>query len=152
MRVRRATSGDVPWLCDALEAFAGEYPAQLPLADNRPHSEALVAHLLDTQFVAIAQTADAEPVGLLAALCEPHPFNPSLRIASELWWWVVPAYRGSTAGGRLFAAFEAWAREQGAHAIAVTLEATSPLADAALVARGYAPTERQFLRPLVPVS
>ena len=148
MRVRRATSDDVPWLCDALRAFAANYPAPVPLYADDAHVAALVGVLVRDQFVAIAETADHARVGLMAGLCQPHPFNPGLLVASELWWWVVPEARGTTAGGRLFRAFEQWAAAQGAGAIAMTLETTSPLADDALARRGYIPCERQFLRAL----
>jgi GNAT superfamily N-acetyltransferase len=147
MRVRLARADDVPWLCDALRAFAADYPAPISLYADDAHTAALVGSLISGQFVAIAESV-TERVGLIAGLCEPHPFNPALLVATELWWWVRPDARGSSAGGRLFQAFESWAESQGAGAIAVTLEFTSPLADAALERRGYLPVERQFLRTM----
>lgn len=148
MLVRRAAPSDVPWLCDALRAFAADYPAPIALYQDEAHSAGLIGHLIDQQFVALAIHATDGPVGLIAGVCEPHPFNPGLLVATELWWWVQPAARGTSAGGRLFAAFEAWATEQQAGAIAVTLESNSPLADEAMTRRGYLPVERQFLRAL----
>lgn len=151
MQVRRAVSDDVPWLCDALRAFAAHYPAPIPLYTDHAQAEALVRSLMAGHYIAVAHHAIRGPVGLVAGLCQPHPFNPALRIATELFWWVNPDARGTSAGGRLFSAFEAWAVEQGADAIAMSLEASTPLADDAMTRRGYVPVERQFLRPL-PVS
>lgn len=148
MEVRRAVSEDVPWLCDALRAFAADYPAPIPLFADAGHVAALVEHLIATHFVAVAVHAVRGPVGLIAGLCQPHPFNPALRIATELWWFVPPEARGTSAGARLFSAFEDWAVAQGAGAIALTLESTTALSDQALTRRGYIPVERQFLRPL----
>lgn len=150
MVVRRAAPDDVPWLCDALRAFAADYPAPVPLYADHAHAEALVRSLIGGQFVAVAEHESDGRVGLIAGLCQPHPFNPGLQVATELWWWVTPAARGTSAGGRLFAAFEAWALEAGAGAIAMTLETTSPLMDEALTRRGYVACERQFLRMVPP--
>lgn len=40
-------------------------------------------------------------------------------LASELGWWVEPAYRSQGVGAALISAFEEWAYANGAHAIAM---------------------------------
>lgn len=143
--VRRAEQADVPWVLGQLRAFAAAYGTRRSLFGDAGHAEALVAGLIEDQFVAIAER-DGEPVGLIAGVLQPHPFNPDLQVASELWWWVTPEVRGSRAGHLLLDAFEGWALESEADLINFTLEAHSPVRDRTLERRGYRLFERQFLR------
>lgn len=132
----------------ALKAFAAEYPAPLAIYGTDEHAEALVGTLIRDQYVALAVDESGASLGLIAGVLGPHLYNPALRIATELWWWVTPPARGSSAGARLLADFEGWAASQGADAIAMTLESSSPVRDDSLERRGYRMTERQFLKPL----
>lgn len=141
--IRRATHDDVPWLLRELRAFAGWNGLQL--FGNEAHSEALVGQLIDTQFVAIATRSD-ERVGLIAGTVGPHPFNPERTMAMELWWWVTPEARGSSAGARLLDAFDDWANDSGADLVSFTLEAESPVNPRTLERRGYRLMEYQFVR------
>lgn len=102
--------------------------------------------LIREQFVAVAEDRDGRPVGLIAGVCGPHPLNPDLTIATELAWWVCPPDRGTRAGLELLNAFDAWADARRAHLVNMTLEVGSAVADRTLTRRGYALTERQFLR------
>lgn len=152
MRVRLAGFADVPWLLHELRAFASAYPVQsarFPVVGSDAHAEALVGHLIRTQYVAVAEREDGQLVGLVAGVLQPHPFNPDLTIAAELWWWVTPPARGSRAGLLLLADLERWAAEADAPLV-LTTEATTAVTDRHLLRRGYVPVERQWLR--VPVA
>lgn len=140
--IRRATHDDVPWLVRELRAFATWNG--LRLFGDEAHAEALLGSLIDTQFVAIAMQDD-EPVGLIAGTAGPHPFNPDRVMATELWWWVTPPARGSSAGARLLNAFDEWANEH-ADLVSFTLEADSPVNPRTLERRGYRLMEYQFVR------
>lgn len=107
------------------------------------HCEALLAHLMETQFIAIAD-ADGAPVGLIAGALAPHPFNPDLVIATELWWWVNPPDRGTRAGLMLLEAYDEWANAN-ADIKGMTLEAGSPVNPRTLEKRGYALAEHQYV-------
>jgi len=144
-RVRPAGPTDVPWMLEQLQAFAAAYGTRRSLFGDAEHAEALVGTLIDTQFVAIAE-ADGQPVGLVAGALVPHPFNPDLQVANELWWWVVPPARGSRAGALLLDAFDEWADDSGADLVNFTLEADSPVRDRSLEKRGYRLMEKQFVR------
>lgn len=145
MRVRAGTLADVPWLCEQLRAFASGYPVPLPIYGEDAHVEALVGTLIREQYLAVAETEDGQSVGLIAGLYQSHPFNPDLRIVTELWWWVTPEARGSRAGAMLLKSLESWADEMNAP-MALTLESNSALSDDTLARRGYVPVERQFIR------
>jgi hypothetical protein len=107
------------------------------------HAETLLAHLMDTQLVLVADS-DGDPVGLIAGAIAPHPFNPELLIATELAWWVVPPSRHTRAGLALLDAYDEWAN---AHADikGMTLEANSPVNPRTLLKRGYVLAESQYL-------
>lgn len=143
--VREAVPADLPWLLTQLRAFASEYPTQRAIWPSDAHAEALVGTLIREQFVAVAEQ-DGAPVGLIAGVCAPHPLNPDLTVATELFWFVDPAHRGTSAGSRLLSTFDAWASQSGAHLVNMTLEVGSPVSDRVLTKRGYVLAERQYLR------
>jgi hypothetical protein len=107
------------------------------------HAEAVLGQLIDTQYVAVAD-ADGSPVGFIAGAVVPHPFNPDIRIATELFWWVVPPARGSRAGLALLDAYDTWATDA-ADLKAMTLEAHSPVNPRTLLKRGYQLAESQYI-------
>lgn len=143
MRVRRADPSDIPWLIGQLRTFAASHPLGPRLMGSDAHAEALLAHLLATQFVAIAD-AEGTPVGLIAGALAPHPFNGDLLIATELFWWVTPPHRGTRAGLMLLDAYDAWATEH-ADVKGMTLEAGSPVNPRVLEKRGYRLAEHQYV-------
>lgn len=145
MRVRAGTLADVPWLCEQLRAFASCYPVRLPIYGEDAYVESLVGTLIREQYLSVAEDESGNAVGLIAGLYQSHPFNPDLKLVSELWWWVVPEARGSRAGSLLLRDLERWADEMNAP-LALTLEANTALSDDTLARRGYVPVERQFLR------
>ena len=145
VRVRRATQADIGWLLVQLQEFAAWYGTSRSLFGDVRHAEALVGTLIETQFVAIAETDDGR-VGLIAGACAPHVFNPDMQVATELWWWVTPPARGTRAGALLLDAFETWADDSGANLVNFTLEAQSPVAERTLEKRGYRLMEKQFVR------
>lgn len=106
--------------------------------------------LIRGQCVRLATLPDGTPVGLIAGMLAPHPFNPGLRLASELFWFVAPEYRGSRAGLLLLLAFDSWAEQEGAHAVHMALEAGSPVNDRFLTKRGYRKAEVHYLRDVLP--
>ncbi len=48
---------------------------------------------------------DAEPIGMLIAVKEPNVWSPQNHQLRELIWYIIPEYRNSTIGGRLFAKY-----------------------------------------------
>lgn len=62
VRVRPATQADISWLLKQLQAFASWYATTRSLFGDVRHAEALVGTLIETQFVAVAETEDG-PVG-----------------------------------------------------------------------------------------
>ena len=149
--MRRATVEDVPWLLAELREFAAHYPiSNVSLFGSDTHAEGLLLALIVGQYVAIAHRGD-ERLGLIAGGLAPHPYNPDLIVASELWWWVTPEHRGTRAGYALLAAFHRWARDAGADLVTMTLASNSQVRPDALERMGYRETERAYTFAFAPV-
>ena len=57
---------------------------------------------------------DDTPVGFLAAFInEQGPILAGTRVATELFWYVTPAHRGSSASVTLVETYERWAKDNG---------------------------------------
>lgn len=146
--VRAATRDDLPWCLAQLRTFSAVYGTAHPLfpADTA-HAEALLTTVI-TDHCCLIGTVDGTPVGLIAGMLAPHPYNPALTVLSELWWWVDPAGRGAGVGTALLTAFDLWGD---AHAdwVVCTLEAASPIPPEVLDRRGYRVHEVAYLREVI---
>lgn len=143
--IRAAVHDDIPWLLEQLRAFSAFYGTKRPLFPDDPAS---AASILETQlsranpfFLAVVR---GDRAGFISGALITHPYRPDLQILQELFWWVDPAFRGTTAGARLLAAFEAYGRDH-ADWILMTLEAKSPIAPRSLERRGFQLYEQSFL-------
>lgn len=145
MRIRRAGIEDVPWVCAQLRDFADSAPLLRKLYGSQEHAEVVVGNLVRDHYMAIAER-DGAPVGFIAGMLAPHPFNPDLLFAAEVFWWVTLPHRGSRAGAMLFNDFDRWADNSGAHLVGMTREASSPISERAYLRRGYQPAEQQYVR------
>lgn len=131
--VRRGTIEDIDALVDmggrffAFTAFSGFIPF-----DPDAVRTALIA-LLDGGVVFVAER-EQQIVGGIVGMASSVWFNQNARTATELGWWVDEQYRHTSAGIKLYRAFEAWAVEQGADAIVMS----------DLVIRDVAPAENLF--------
>lgn len=147
MTIRTAHVGDLAVLVRmglrfiATSSYRGTIPASAEQLGT------LVAWLLDQGgiFVAVDDEGD-EPIGMLAATVIVHPMSGEL-VASEVAWWIEPEFRGGSAGLRLLAAAEAWARAQGATRFQMIAPAGSSVG-ALYRRRGYAELETTWQRPL----
>ncbi len=110
--IREATLRDLPALLELFEAFR-QTPAYARYVAHAPEVataflRGLVASPDATIFV---RQWDGVIVGMLGVLAYAHPMSGE-RMASELFWWLDPDYRG--AGGWMLRRAEKWARAQGA--------------------------------------
>ncbi|WP_370878732.1 GNAT family N-acetyltransferase [Phyllobacterium ifriqiyense] len=89
---------------------------------------------------------DSGPQGVLAAQSGTLPLAP-VKVASELIWWIEPAYRGRSAVAMLDA-YEEWAREQGCVFVNMVGLGADPLTTRLYERRGYSATERHFMKSI----
>lgn len=141
--VRKAEFGDIPWLIEqahAFEEFAGYRRALLrdPL-----HARDVFTRLITDHLILIA-TDGAHQMGVIAGWRSPHPFNPTIRVLAEVFWWVPETYRNTRAGVVLLREFERVGRLDTDWVI-FSLEHNSPVREAHLTKRGFRMVERAFL-------
>ncbi len=142
---RRADAGDRGRLLVMARAF--HVASGLPL----PFSGPAISILIDACMTApnrlmLVMDVDGVARGFLAAEAGPHPFA-GVTIATELAWWVEPAYRGAAALGML-GAYEEWARGAGCAAIHLAGLGGDPAVSTVYRRRGYRPAETHFLKIL----
>jgi hypothetical protein len=154
--VRDARLDDIDWLITELRAFSEFSTYQHKLfPPDEIEVRVKVKALIETQFVRIAEldhvtSVRGEPfpeirIGFIAGLHGEHWFNPAIHTFTELFWWVQPEHRGSSAGVRLLEAFiDEGERRRGW--IVFGLEHNSPVKDETLIKRGFRAQERSFLK------
>lgn len=157
IHVRPAEKSDVPWLLEQLREFSRFYGTQRPLVPSDPD---MATRLVETMtgacpfFIAEKHSqsdgeADynfhfVESVGFIAGQLGVHPYNPEIRVLTEMFWWVVPEYRGTRAGAILFNVFTAYGKQH-ADWVIMTLEKDSPVDPKSLEKRGYRLQESSYL-------
>lgn len=133
IQVRRGTIEDI----DALVEMGGRFFAFSAFSGFIPYDADAVrtglTGLLEHGVVLVAD-CDGQLVGGIVGAMAPVWFNKDTRAATELAWWVNEDFRHTSAGIKLYRAFEQWAKDQGAHAIVMS----------DLVIRGVAPAENLF--------
>ena len=141
--VRKATIEDREVLVTMAQHFVQQtaYGQQIP--SDRDHLGRVTDQLLSLGIVFIAEAGDA--VGMLAGLVYPH-YMTGRQTANETAWWVEPSARGGRVARDLLAAFEQWARTQGA--AVVEIGSWHPRLDRWYGRLGYVPGERVFRKEI----
>ena len=108
---RPATAADIP----ALVTLGVQFLTTSEYAPHCPPDAGAITAMFETVIprggVFVAEQ-DGQVVGMIGLLIAPHLYSGQL-VANELFWFVDPEARG-TAGLRLLAQAEQWARDQGA--------------------------------------
>lgn len=145
--VRPAEPYDLPDLLAALEQFAAFYGTAHSLYPGADECRDQLLDLLATQPFFVARDGIAF-AGFIGGALAPHPYNASLRLLSEMFWWVTPGYRQTRAGLLLLEQFIAYG-EAHADLIHFTLEEKSPVNERTLTKRGFRLAERAYLREVI---
>lgn len=143
MSVRRGTAEDLDWLVSELRTFSAFFNTKKPLFGDEEFVRQGMSQFIDKHVVFVAEKA-GERAGFIAGAMAPHPFNPSIRVLSETFWWVSEEHRGSRAAALLFTEFLAFGKAT-ADWVTMGLEAHSPVNPDALIKRGFKLQERCFL-------
>jgi hypothetical protein len=143
IQIRQAEMRDIPWLLDELRKFDQFFGMKKSLVPNETHANDLLASFIDAGPFFVAER-DYSPVGFIAGVLHPHPYNPDVTMLTETFWWVSESERGSRAGGMLLYAFTDYGRKY-ADGIVMTLEAKSPVNPKTLERRGFHLHESSYL-------
>lgn len=145
IRVRDVRAKDTDWLVVQLRAFSQFFGTDKQLFTTADDVRERLPVLLAMGPCFIATQGDGLPIGFIAGLLAPHPYNPAIRVLTESFWWVEPNWRQTRAGLLLLEAFIR-AGEECADWIHFTLEAKSPVNERTLTKRGFQLYERAYLR------
>lgn len=109
-------------------------------------------YLIGNEDVAVIVAEDEEGsiLGTTAGLKSPLWLAPSSSVGVELFWYVYPKHRTTTAGKKLFSALESWAVEAGCDSLSmIALEHLQADRVARIYQlKGYEPIERAFIKRL----
>lgn len=148
MRVRRAQDADLDWLVGQLRAFSTFFGGARPLLEDEGYARFQLLAMIEGHLVLVAEREDGELLGFIAGFVGPHPYNPSLRVLSEAFWWVAEPHRGGHVGAILLEAFVAWGRAN-VDWVTMALERGSPVKEDSLLRRGFRLQERNYLLEVV---
>lgn len=107
MKITAITRWDYDACCDIMTAFAqqcGVSDLNKPTYD-REYAKNVLLRCERTGASFIARTDDNQAMGIILSMAVPELWQPNIIRLRELAWYVLPQYRGTTAGARLFAAY-----------------------------------------------
>jgi N-acetylglutamate synthase-like GNAT family acetyltransferase len=107
--MRYATKYDMPHLIEMMKAYADEAGIEtLKQNQNEGHVKALFYEMIKGRgFVLI----DDQFRGFLAAYVTRNLWNSAVKELHEVGWWVMPEYRNTSVGGRLWLRFNKLAQD-----------------------------------------
>ncbi len=119
----------------------------MPFPFSAPHAAALFdAQTGQASRLALVLDVAGAAQGVFMAALSDHPFAP-VRMATEVVWWIEPEHRGKAANDML-AAYEAWAKDNGAGFVGMAALEAAPRAGVIYRRRGYVPAETHFIKAL----
>ncbi len=135
---------DIDWILVELKQFAEFYASHYSLfSDDDGFNRNTIQLLIENHYFMVSEN-DGVPSGFIAALLSHHLFNPKIKTCTELFWWVKPQFRGTKAGGALFAHFNKFG--EGFDWVIMTLENDSPVSNESILKRGYKFKEQSFIK------
>jgi len=113
MVIRTATLDDVPAVVEMGLRFLRTTPFGRHVHENPAQTAEFVTQLIEgAGAVFVAETGGPGLIGMLGLLPSAHPVSGELFV-TEIFWYVEPAGRGSSAALRLLREGEEWTREIG---------------------------------------
>lgn len=151
MRVRRANQNDKKDFVKQAEAFFAASPMSERAAFDEQGFANFYDQALESDTVAFwVVDRGGEIVGICGAMTFPLYFAPTIKIAQELFWWIKPEARGTSAGKQMMFEIEGWAEQVGAsHLFMIALENDrSKTMERVYGRNGFAPIERTFTKEI----
>jgi RimJ/RimL family protein N-acetyltransferase len=144
--IREATEADLPSLLEMFEAFR-QTPTYARYVSHAPAvAEAFLRMLIVSPDATIfVRQWDGDIVGMLGVMAYAHPMSGE-RMASELFWWLDPEYRG--AGGWMLRRAEKWATAHGATRLQMVSPVENVRVQETYDALGYQPFEVSYYKEL----
>lgn len=121
------------------------------LFEDTEYTRAGLRNLIDQHVVFVAEREEygedhksTRTIGFIGGYFIHHPFNPTVKMLSELFWWVDEEYRGCGAGGKLLRQF-IHVGQAAAHWIVFGLSTNTPVKESSLLKLGFKKSETSYL-------
>ncbi len=149
MKLRLAQMTDVPTLVAIGEVFWEKSPYKSHIDYNPNSVKNLLSNLISNDRVYVAEYEEGI-VGAAGIVVNPMPFNPTVKVATELFWYVRPGIRGVGIGEALLGAMEQGAKRAGADVFAMgSMETSDPEQAARMLDKNeYKLTEKTYTKVL----
>jgi hypothetical protein len=141
--VQQASTNDLAWSLEQLKKFSDFFTSNKKLFPDQVYAETFITNLINNHVFLIAKRGE-ECLGLIAGQFFSHPFNPSIRVLAELFWWVDEVHRKGFAGAKLLKSFIEIGKAN-VDWITFGLEHNSPVSEDSILRRGFKLQERNYL-------
>ena len=151
MYVRRARREDKKAFVRQAEAFFDVSPMSTRVNFDKHGFAKFYDQKLESDTVAFwVVELDGKVVGICGAMIFPLYFSPETMTAQELFWWIEPEARGTTANKQMMFEMQSWAEQAGASQFfMIALENDRSKAMERVYNRnGFTPIERTFTKEL----
>ena len=142
--VEKLTAQDYIWAVEVASVKMLTEELKRPDFVNRNELYKLVGRGIDEETILICKK-DGEPVGIIGWLYSNNVFNPDLKVAAEVLWYILPEHRNSRAGYMLLKAYSDWAEERNTTAL-LSLLPGSKVNFKSLEKFGFKQSEFQFTK------
>lgn len=143
--VRIAELKDLDWIVNSASVNMIGIELQRPDLIYLPRLYQIVEKGIGEKTFFLAEDGDV-PVGVLGSLLSEHLLNPSVKLLTELLWYVLPEYRKTRAGFLLFKYFDNTAKQIAHESVLSILTASSEINIDSLEKRGFKLNEFAFNR------
>lgn len=144
--IRKAVESDLDEILIHLKDFSDFYDNKYKLyGKDEEYNKKLILSFITDHIFFVAVTSDTNSVvGFISGLINNHIYNPSIKVLTESFWWVVPNHRTSKAALLLLNKFVEVGKEI-ADWVVMTVEDRSPVNERTLFKRNFKLIEKSYL-------
>ena len=144
--IRKAEERDVLRIVEMSACFYPRTP-YIHLAPFSVEAVSIIVIALIESGVMLVAEVEGKVVGMVGLAIIPFIFDPVIKGAYEVIWWVEPEYQGSGIGRELLEAIDVESKERGASFVHMVCMPDSPPSAPALYFKlGYTHTEMSFTK------
>lgn len=147
MKIRKATQEDIPFLLEQAKELASSLATDSLFFPDQLLAEFYIGSLVREHIAFVAED-DGKLIGMIAGEIKDHHFRPDIKMVSEWFWWVLPEYRGNSAGGQLVKSLLGEAKNQGCQIAQICTIPGSEVTDSVMEQHGFRLVEKTFVKEL----
>lgn len=141
--IRRARLDDIDWILSQLKIFAKWYGTKKSLYGDETYCREGLRKTIENHYFTIAEQS-SEPIGFISGYISPHPYNPSIRVLTEFFWWVSENKRHTKAGSMLLDEYVRWGKEN-CDWVTFSVTQETKISENHLTKRGFMLIEKSYL-------